>query len=80
MKAQQGLIDIIVCDLRLRDGMDGLRVVDALRQACASRVPALLITGDTSAEQVLRVHESGHEVLYKPVQPRDMLAALKRLA
>lgn len=80
VKAQQGLIDIIVCDLRLRDGMDGLRVVDALRQACASRVPALLITGDTSAEQVLRVHESGHEVLYKPVQPRDMLAALKRLA
>ena len=44
------------------------------------RVPAVLVTGDTAPEQVLRVHESGHIVLYKPVQPKELLTILRKLA
>jgi hypothetical protein len=29
---------------------------------------------------VLRVHESGHIVLYKPVQAKELLIVLKKLA
>ena len=43
-------------------------------------VPAVLVTGDTAPDQVLRVHESGHIVLYKPVQPKELLTVLKKLA
>jgi signal transduction histidine kinase len=79
-KRREGLIDIIVSDLRLRDGEDGLRAIELLRQACGFDVPAILVTGDTAPDQVLRVHESGHIVLYKPVQPKELLTVLKKLA
>jgi len=79
-KAREGLIDVIVSDLRLRDGEDGLRAIEQIRQACGFAVPTVLVTGDTAADQVLRVHESGHIVLYKPVQPKELLTVLKKLA
>ena len=79
-KARAGLIDVIVSDLRLRDGEDGLRAIEQIRQACGFDVPAVLVTGDTAPDQVLRVHESGHIVLYKPVQPKELLTVLKKLA
>jgi two-component system, sensor histidine kinase len=79
-KAREGLIDVIVTDLRLRDGDDGLRAIEQIRQACGFAVPAVLVTGDTAPDQVLRVHESGHIVLYKPVQPKELLTVLKKLA
>ena len=78
-KQRDGMIDVIVSDLRLRDGEDGLRAIEQIRQACGFAVPALLVTGDTAPDQVLRVHESGHIVLYKPVQPRELLTVLKKL-
>jgi len=80
VKARQGLIDLIASDLRLRDGEDGLRAIEQIRQACGFAVPAVLVTGDTAPDQVLRVHESGHIVLYKPVQPKELLTVLKKLA
>jgi len=79
-KARQGLMDLIVSDLRLRYGEDGLRAIEQIRQACGFAVPAVLVTGDTAPDQVLRVHESGHIVLYKPVQPKELLTVLKKLA
>jgi two-component system, sensor histidine kinase len=40
-------------------------------------VPAILVTGDTSHEELRRASESGHPVLFKPVQPRKLLNALR---
>jgi DNA-binding response OmpR family regulator len=76
----EGFIDIVISDLRLRGGEDGIRAIERVRQACGFDVPALLVTGDTSPEQVKRVHESGHIVLFKPVQPKELFAVLKRLS
>jgi signal transduction histidine kinase/CheY-like chemotaxis protein len=80
VRRRQGVIDVVVSDLRLRAGEDGLRAIEQIRQACGFDVPALLVTGDTAPDQVLRVHESGHIVLYKPVQPKELLTVLKKLA
>ena len=79
-RRRAGLVDIVISDLRLRDSEDGLRAIEQVRAACGFDVPALLVTGDTAPEQVRRVHESGHIVLYKPVQPKDLLTVLKKLA
>ncbi len=73
-------IDVVISDLRLRQGEDGLRTVEQVRAACGYDVPVVIVTGDTAPDQVLRVHESGHVVLYKPVQPRQLLQVLKRMA
>jgi hypothetical protein len=39
----------------------------------------VLITGDTSLDEIRRATESGHPVLFKPVQPRKLLGALRGL-
>jgi hypothetical protein len=40
-------------------------------------VAAILITGDTSPAELRRATESGHPVLFKPVQARKLLNALR---
>jgi signal transduction histidine kinase/CheY-like chemotaxis protein len=72
-------IHAIVTDLRLRDGETGLQAIDAVHRMLGRSLPALLITGDTSEEQIQKVRDSGHMVLFKPVRPRDLYAALRRL-
>lgn len=77
---RNGRIDLLVSDLRLRDGEDGVKAIAAVRKICGHAMPAVLVTGDTSPDQVRRAHESGHVVLFKPVQPKELLTVLKRLA
>lgn len=74
-----GVIDIVVSDLRLGDGEDGQQAIADVRQQYGAPLPAILITGDTSPEQVRRVHEGGHPVLFKPVRARDLYAALRAI-
>ena len=44
-----------------------------------SLLPAILITGDTSGDEMRRVAASGHPVLFKPMQPRRLFEALHNL-
>ena len=71
--------DLILSDLHLGDGPDGLAAIDAIRRQCGHDVPAIVITGDTSHEEMQRVAESGHPVLLKPVQPRKLHNVLRGL-
>ena len=74
--ALEGRIDLVISDLHLGDGPDGTEVIASVRRLCGRTVPALLITGDTSQEQLAPVIASGDPVLFKPVQPRRLFAAL----
>ena len=71
--------DLILSDLHLGDGPDGLAAIDAIRRQCGHDVPAVVITGDTSHGEMLRVAESGLPVLLKPVQPRKLHNVLRGL-
>lgn len=70
----------MVCDLRLHDGEDGLQAIERVRETLGHPLPAVLVTGDTSPEQMARLHDSGHPALFKPVRPKDLFTALRRLA
>jgi signal transduction histidine kinase/CheY-like chemotaxis protein len=72
-------IHAIISDLRLRNGETGLQAIRAVQRVLGQPLPALLVTGDTSEEQIQNVHDSGHLVLFKPVRPRALYAALRRL-
>ena len=72
-------IDIVLSDLRLRGGEDGIRAISQIRELCGYTVPAILVTGDTEPAQVQRIHESGHIVLFKPVPPKELYDVLKKL-
>jgi two-component system, sensor histidine kinase len=69
--------DLILSDLHLGDGPDGLDAIRAVRTVYGLDVPAILVTGDTSKEEIRRATESGHTVLFKPLQPRKLFNALR---
>jgi signal transduction histidine kinase/CheY-like chemotaxis protein len=71
--------DLILSDLHLGEGPDGIAAVQAVRQRCGCEIPAVLITGDTTHDEMRRATDSGHPVLFKPVQPRKLLNALRGL-
>ena len=68
--------DLLLCDMRLGGGADGLQAVDALRSAVAEPVPALILTGETDAATLARLAAGGPPVLHKPVPPGELLAAV----
>ena len=75
-----GVVDLILSDLHLADGEDGLEAVRQVRAACHAEVPAVVITGDTTADEMRRVMAEGLPLLFKPVQPRKLMGALRRLS
>ncbi|MEK8034842.1 hybrid sensor histidine kinase/response regulator [Ideonella sp. DXS29W] len=72
--------DLILSDLHLGPGPDGIAAIDAVRRAYGYEVPAILVTGDTSHDEMRRATDSGHTVLFKPLQPRKLFNALHGLA
>jgi signal transduction histidine kinase/CheY-like chemotaxis protein len=77
VRRHAGVIDIVVSDLRLADGEDGIDAIERVRSVYGAPLPALLITGDTSPDEVKRVHGSGHQVLFKPVRTKELYAVLR---
>ncbi len=72
-------IEMILSDWRLHGTENGVEAVRAVRRVCGEATPAVLITGDTSAELLKLAHENGLIILHKPLQPRELLRLIKRL-
>lgn len=70
--------DLILSDLRLRDGASGIDAIDSLRSRFGEGIPGILITGETAPEQIGRAKSSGYDLLQKPVQPVRLRSAIQR--
>ena len=68
--------DLIVADLRLANGQSGIDAVARLRTSLGANTPALIVSGDTSAEAQAEVRSAGFPLLTKPV----VASALKNAA
>jgi CheY-like chemotaxis protein len=79
-KQSSAPIDLILSDWRLRGQENGVDAVRAVRAVCGDSTPAVLITGDTSPELLKLAHESGFVILHKPLQPRELVRLVERLA
>lgn len=64
--------NLIISELRLAGDINGIAAVALLREALGRAVPAILITGDTGAERLHEVAQSGVPVLHKPVDPQKL--------
>ncbi len=71
--------DLILADLRLRGHRTGLEAIAAIRERVGRDLPAILITGDTAADQLRNVHAGGTALLHKPVVPGELHAAISAL-
>jgi len=69
--------DLIISDFHLANGT-GIAAIAQLRTVYGA-VPAFLMTGDMAPERLREARESGHHLLYKPVQPMTLRAMMSRL-
>ncbi|EKV32707.1 periplasmic sensor hybrid histidine kinase [Caenispirillum salinarum AK4] len=75
----RGVPDVIVADLRLPGGMDGMEAVAAVRAELGESVPALIVTGDTDPTRLRGAAGQGVPILHKPVSVPDLHAALSQI-
>jgi len=71
--------DAILCDYRFEQGT-GVELVGRLREQLAAEVPALIVTGDVTASQLIDIAASDLPVMHKPVSPAALRAWLARVA
>ncbi|HET8876410.1 MAG TPA: ATP-binding protein [Casimicrobiaceae bacterium] len=70
--------DVVLCDLRLRDGETGIDVVDRLKRECRSAAYAL-VTGESSPEYLAQARTTGDPIAFKPTTPGKLRALLEHL-
>lgn len=68
-------VALVISDHRLPDGT-GVDVIAWLRRAHPA-LPALIITGDTSPQQIQRLHDSALPVLHKPFRAEELRAMIE---
>lgn len=71
--------DVIVSDYRLPGDTDGIEVITRLRQKFGRDIPAILVTGDTAPDTILRISQAGFPLLHKPLRPAKLRALLTHL-
>jgi DNA-binding NtrC family response regulator len=69
--------DGVIADYRLRNKHTGIEAIKAIHSKFGSDIPALIITGDTAAEQLREVNDSGFQILHKPVAPAKLRTFLR---
>jgi CheY-like chemotaxis protein len=68
--------DFYISDYRL-PGMDGLQMLDAIQSNSAEPIKAVLLTGNTSTDQISRLQAARWEVLFKPVDLPSLISAIE---
>jgi signal transduction histidine kinase/ActR/RegA family two-component response regulator len=71
--------DLVICDYRLREGENGIGVIQRMRSEYNQDIPAMLITGDTAPDRLAEARESGLILLHKPVPNSKLRAAIVNL-
>jgi Na+/proline symporter/signal transduction histidine kinase len=71
------LPDLILVDLHLDQELDGLALIDVLRECWNQAVPAALVTADRDPTLRARARTRGVELLHKPVKPAALRALLR---
>ncbi len=68
--------DIIVADYHLSPDVTGIQAIRDIREHLGRAIPALLVTGDTSADSIRDAMGYDLPVLHKPVDSEELLATI----
>ncbi len=78
LPAHDRLLELIVCDYWLTNET-GLDAIERVRAAIGGRVPAVLVTAETSRAVLLHAQAAEIPLLHKPVSPLKLRALLAQL-
>jgi two-component system CheB/CheR fusion protein len=70
--------DVLVCDYRLPD-INGVEVVRRARRIMGDNVPAIIASGDTSAQTIEEAGLAHCEMLKKPYTPDALVKLIARI-
>lgn len=70
--------DVIIADFHLHEDETGIQAVESVRERLGTGIPALLVTGDTSADRLRDAQTNGYHLLHKPVHPLQLRSALAK--
>ena len=71
--------NMIVADYRLQNGKTGDEAIESIREEFNTDIPAIIVTGDTSADRLKEATKSGFKLLHKPVQPDDLVNTISAI-
>jgi len=71
--------DILISDFRLRDNQNGIDAIENLHEEYNYKIPAILITGDTTSERVAMAYQAECEVMYKPIDSDELRDVMYRI-
>jgi two-component system CheB/CheR fusion protein len=71
--------DIIIADYNLTDRTNGLRLALTFREKFGHDIPIIILTGDIATNTLRRIAQEGCMHIHKPVAPRDLEQAIRRL-
>ncbi len=72
-------LDLLLTDYHLGEGETGMQVIDAVRTQSRSVIPAVLVTGDTSAAMGQLGFDSHLRLASKPIRAEELLEVIREL-
>jgi CheY-like chemotaxis protein len=79
---EQNPVDTILADYHLGGGIDGIALLEQLRERCRRPFTAALLSADHGPELALAARGAGYPLLHKPLRPaalRAVLSAFRRV-
>jgi signal transduction histidine kinase/CheY-like chemotaxis protein len=64
--------NLLISDYRLRNNVTGIEVIDKVKTLLDYPITAMVITGDTAPEEMVKIERSGLIILHKPIKPAQL--------
>ncbi len=72
-----GRADFYVTDFRMPGKLNGIQLLNAIQEGAGHPIRGLIVTGDTSREQLDVFSRADWPVLHKPIEPRRLLELMR---
>jgi len=70
--------DLVLSDFNLPGAMNGVATIEALREALAWKIPAIVLTGDIRSQAADLIAKHGIAIATKPVNADELLRLINR--
>lgn len=68
--------NVLLCDYRLQGGVTAFDAIAAVGEFFGTKLPACIITADTSPHRLLGIRASGYPLLHKPIEADELIGRL----